>query len=544
MTNNIAIEEKPNFWKTFFNGKTISKLAVGIILFTIIIIPIIRMLFYIDGNSIKNVFGSKQFYSALLNSFTSTLVSTVISIVLAYALAWAISRTNIRFKQFFTVLITLPMLIPSISHGMGLIILFGNNGILTKFFNLSSSIYGFWGVVFGSVLYSFPVAFIMIADILKYEDQTPYEAAAVLGIPKHRQFAAITFPYIRKPMISVVFAIFTMIVTDYGVTLSIGGKFKTLPVMLYEDAVGQLNYSTGSVIGIVLLIPALVAFLFDLFNKDRANTSYVSKTYKSKNEVNDIIGYIIVAITSLTVVMVIVSFIVQAFAKAYPSNMSFTLDHFENTFSKNGGKFLLNSILIATLTSIVGIVIACSTAYLAARMKSRFSRFLHLMAIVSLAVPGLVLGLAYVIVFKKTFVYGTIAILVMVNTVHFFASPYLMIYNAFGKMNENLEDVGNILGINRIRIIFNVILPQSKYTLLEMFSYFFVNSMMTISAVSFLSTPSNKPVSLLINQFETYNMMECAAVVALLILVINMLMKGIVYLLKTIGVKYVDKKAI
>ena len=77
-----------------------------------------------------------------------------------------------------------------------------------------------------------------------------------------------------------------------------------------------------------------------------------------------------------------------------------------------------------------------------------------------------------------------------------------------------------------------------------MFSYFFVNCMMTISAVSFLSTPSNKPISLLINQFETYNMMECAAVVALLILIINVLMKGIVYLIKTIGTKYVDKKTI
>ena len=111
-------------------------------------------------------------------------------------------------------------------------------------------------------------------------------------------------------------------------------------------------------------------------------------------------------------------------------------------------------------------------------------------------------------------------------------------------MNENFEDVGHILGISRARIIKDVILPQSKYTLIEMFSYYFVNCMMTISAVSFLATSSNKPLSLLINQFETYNMMECAAVVALLILFINILMKGLVYLIKTIGMKYVDKKTV
>lgn len=530
--------------KNLLRARALSKIIIGIILFILIIVPIIRMIFYISPSSLKNVFGSKLFYNYLFNSISSTIVATILSILLAYGLAWAINRTNIKLKWLFTILITLPMLIPSISHGMGLIILFGNNGVITKTFGLHSSIYGFWGVVTGSILYSFPVAFIMISDILKYEDQSPYEAADVLGIPKIRQFTAITYPYIRKPMISVLFAIFTMIVTDYGVPLSVGGKYKTLPVILYEDAVGQLNYSSGSVIGLVLLVPALIAFLFDLFNKDKGNTSYVQKNYNKKSKKSDVIGYFIVGICSLVVMMVIFSFVIQAFAKSYPSNMTFTFKHFKNVFSKNGGKYLTNSIIIALFTSIFGVSVAAATAYLTSRIKSKYTRALHLMAIVSLAIPGLVLGLAYVIVFKKSFVYGTIAILIMVNTVHFFASPYLMIYNAFGKLNENLEDVGHILGIKRAKIVFNVILPQSKYTILEMFSYFFVNSMMTISAVSFLSTPSNKPVSLLINQFETYNMMECAAVIALLILIINILMKGIVYVIRTCGKKYVDKKAV
>ena len=530
--------------RSLLKKEGISKIFIGVLLFVIIVVPIVRMIFYIDKAALKSVFGSDQFYTGFLNSLTSTAVATVFSIVLAYALAWAITRTDIKCKWLFTILITLPMLIPSISHGMGLIILFGNSGVITKLFGSTHSIYGFWGVVVGSVLYSFPIAFIMIADILKYEDQSPYEAADVLGIPKIRQFTAITYPYIRKPMISVIFAVFTMIVTDYGVPLAVGGKFETLPVMLYKEAIGQLNYSTGSVIGLVLLLPAIAAFLFDLFNKDKGNTSYVQRNYHTKNKWRDPVGYAVVAVTSLMVMLVVFSFVIQAFARSYPNDLSFTLKHFANTFSKNGGKALGNSVLMALLTSVFGVAVATMTAYLTARMKSKTSRMLHLMAIISLAIPGLVLGLAYVIVFKKTFFYGTLAILIMVNTVHFFASPYLMIYNAFGKLNENLEEVGQILGISRTRIIFNVILPQSKYTLMEMFSYFFVNCMMTISAVSFLATSANKPFSLLINQFETYNMMECAAVVALVILAINMLMKGIVYLIKTIGGKYVDKKAI
>ena len=155
-----------------------------------------------------------------------------------------------------------------------------------------------------------------------------------------------------------------------------------------------------------------------------------------------------------------------------------------------------------------------------------------MISITSLAIPGLVLGLSYVLFFKGTILYGTIAILVLVNSIHFFASPYLLAYNSFGKLNENLEDVGTTLGISRARMLKDVFVPQMRDTLLEMFSYFFVNAMMTISAVSFLSTVKNMPVALLITQFEAQMLIECSAFVSLLILAANLIIKGIIYLLK------------
>ena len=207
-------------------------------------------------------------------------------------------------------------------------------------------------------------------------------------------------------------------------------------------------------------------------------------------------------------------------------------------------RYLDNSIFMSLFTAFVGMVIAFVTAYCTARLKTKTSKLLHIISIISLAIPGLVLGLSYVITFKSSFIYGTLIILILANSIHFFASPYLMMYNALNKVNENLESTGQVLGIPRYRIIFDVIIPQCKYTLLEIFSYFFVNSMMTISAVSFLATRTNKPLSLMINQFEAFNMMECAAVVALMILFVNVIMKTIVYLIKRKGVKYVNKKSI
>ena len=124
------------------------------------------------------------------------------------------------------------------------------------------------------------------------------------------------------------------------------------------------------------------------------------------------------------------------------------------------------------------------------------------------------------------------AILILVNTVHFFASPYLMIYNSFNIINKNLEDVGATMNISRPRILVDVLIPQTKDTLVEMMAYFFVNSMMTISAVSFLSNVSTKQLSLMITQFEAARLMERSAFVSLLILGVNLLVKALAYILK------------
>jgi iron(III) transport system permease protein len=124
--------------------------------------------------------------------------------------------------------------------------------------------------------------------------------------------------------------------------------------------------------------------------------------------------------------------------------------------------------------------------------------------------------------------------LILVNIVHFMASPYLMAYNSLGKLNINLEDVGRTLGLGRLRIILDVLIPQTKLTILEMLSYFFVNSMMTISAVSFLSTARNRPVSLMITQFEAQLFLEGAAFISLLILGCNLIIKCAIYVITKI----------
>jgi len=506
-----------------------SKILLSLVFISLVIIPLFRMFLNIDRDSIQKVFTSANFGKVICNSLLATGIATVITVIIAYLLALCISRTDIRFKKFFRIIFVLPMLIPSISIGMGLIILFGNNGLVTNVFHMDSGIYGLGGVILGSVLYAFPVAFLMLDDVMKYEDMNPYEAAQVLGISKLRQFKEITLPYLRKPLISVVFSTFTLIISDYGVPLMVGGKYTTVPVVMYQEVIGQLNFGKGAVYGSLLLIPAIAAFVIDLMNKDKGNSAYVVKQFvPKKNRIRNLVSYVYCGILTVFTALPLLAFVVLAFAKDYPKDYGFTFKNVLKTLKLRADEYLVNSIVIALAVAIIGCAVAFMTAYMSARMKSKASKFLHLSAITSAAIPGVVLGLAYVLTFSKTPLYGTVVILIMVNLVHFIASPYLMMYNSLSKINENLEDVGHIMGISRGYMIKDVFIPQCKYTLMEMFSYFFVNCMMTISAVSFLATTANKPVALMINQFEAQMQLEYAAVVSLAILLINLVIKGVI----------------
>jgi iron(III) transport system permease protein len=296
--------------------------------------------------------------------------------------------------------------------------------------------------------------------------------------------------------------------------------------MMYEDVIGLLDFAKGSVIGTVLLIPAFIAFIVDYLNREQVTSNYIKTPFSIKNNrIRDFFSYVCLGIISLFVLLPILTFAYLSFVRKYPMDLSLTIYHIQRIIELGGLHYLGNSLLIAFAGAFIGTFGAFSTAYLSARVKTQSSYFLHLMSITSLAIPGIVLGLSYVLFFNGSWIYGTLAMLILVNMVHFFASPYLMMYNTLNKMNRNLEDVGMILGVSRLNLICHVIVPQVVPTLKKMFAYLFVNSMMTISAVSFLSNVANKPIALMITQFEAIMMLECTAVVSLLILGINMLMQ-------------------
>lgn len=493
-----------------------------------IIYPFLCLCLNIEAGTMQELLASQQFTTAFKNSLIVSSVSTIISLIIAYVLSFTLNRTNIKHKNILAVLFTLPMLIPSVSHGIGFINLFGTNGLICDL-----DIFGLKGIIMGSVMYSFSTAFLMLNDVYKYIDNSLYENAKVLGLNKWETFKKITFPHMSKSFLPAMFAVFTLVFTDYGVPLAIGGNYITLPVYLYKQVIGLLDFSKGTVIGLFLLLPAFISFIMDIFKKDRELNDNVVKEYKiDENKARDVVFGALSYFVIIVMVIILGSFVYMSFMNKFPSDTSFSLNHFKYLFDNDVIRYLINGLIIALFTSIIGTCIAYLAAFVSSRSQGKLKKVVHILSIVSMSIPGIVLGLSYVLSFKGTFIYNTFIIIILCNIIHFSSSPYMLAYNALNKVNKTYEDLGITYSITPIKIMFNVLIPITKNTILEMFAYMFVNSMMTISAVAFLYNSSTMPIQLLINRYENSLMMEETAIISMIILIINLTIKLVVYLIQ------------
>ena len=506
-----------------FSGPRILRVFLGIYFLAFLVFPLLTLFGTMLHTDVLSVLRGPVFLQALKNSLFTSFCTALGSTLIAFCMAFCLTRANVPFSGVFRGLFLLPMLVPSISLGTGLVMLLGRNGILTRLFSLSFSIYGPHGVIAGEILYTAPILFLLFLSALSQEDYTPHEAAISLGIPAPARLRSLTLSSLKGSFLAGAFLAFTLSLSDYGVPLSVGGKFPTLSTILYSEVAGKLDFGKGSVIGTLLLIPAFLAFLADQAREKSSAGRFVTSAFvPGNNRKRDRAALAFCAVTALVFALPFAAFLFLTFVKDYPLQMTFTAEHLLAVLQGKAARFLGHSLLISGCSALLGAALAFPVAYFAVRRPTPFSRLLHLLAIFPMAVPGMVLGLAFLLFFRKTPLYGTFTILICADTVHFFSSPYLMLCHTLEEQNENLEAVGETLGIPVRRLVLSVLLPACASSLRRLGAYFFINNMVTISAVSFLASSSTRPLSLLITQYADQLNLEGAAALSFVILLINL----------------------
>ncbi len=478
-----------------------------------------------------NYFSTPALTNSIENSVTIAAITTVITVFVAFWFAYALTRTRMRGKGLFKTIALVPILVPSLLPGISLVYLFGNQGVVTGLL-MGESIYGPIGIVIASVFFTFPHAMLIMLVALGISDARLYEAATALRTSRWRTFWTVTLPGARYGLISAGFVVFTLTITDFGAPKVIGGQYNVLAVDIYKQVIGQQNFQMGAVVSVVLLIPAVLAFAVDraVQRKQVALLSARAVPYEPKPEPRRDLGmFLFCSLMAFFILVMLGMAQFASMAKLWPYDLSLSWKNFEFDRMDGGGwASYYNSIELGVWTALVGTTVVFLGAYLVEKTRGfRTGRNLfQFLAMMPMAVPGMVLGLAYIFFFNDpdnplNFLYGTMGILVVCTVAHFYTVSHLTALTALKQMDPEFESVSASLKQPVSRMFRRVTVPVCLPAILDIAIYLFVNAMTTVSAVVFLYSTDTTLASVAVLNMDDAGDVAPAAAMAMLIFYTN-----------------------
>jgi iron(III) transport system permease protein len=477
---------------------------------------------------------------SLWNSLWVSALVTVITVPLAFTFAYALRRSRMRGKALLRGITLLPLLAPSLLSAISLIYWFGNQGAMKELLTALGieQIYGAPGIVIAQCFAVFPHALMILVTALGAADGRLYEAADAMGTSTWRRFVTITLPGARYGLISAALVTFTLVITDFGIPKVIGGNFNMLATDVFKLVIGQQDFQRGAVVALLLLAPAALTFGVDRIVSARQTAMLTARAvpYRPKpRALRDRLLTAYCALIALLVLLMMGMAVFASFASFWPYNLSPSWRHYTmGLVDAEVGEGFVNSLTMAAGTAVFGTALVFVCAYLtekAASGRAAAGGFgpaaglrgaVRLLAMLPMAVPGLVLGLGFIFFFNAPGnplggLYHTMALLTMCTIVHFYTTGHLTAVTALKAMDAEFEAVAASLKVPFWTTFRRVTLPICTPALIDIARYFFINAMTTISAVVFLYSPETKVASIAILNLDEAGEMGAAAAMAVLI---------------------------
>ena len=472
--------------------------CIGIALVFFMLFPIgtiLKMSFIKEGSlTLENYikyFQNPRISRSLYNSFYVSIITMAITTILAFFYAYALQRTTIRGKGFFYIVAFMPLIAPSIMQALALILLFGRNGLITAhLLRISWSIYGATGIIVSEVLYCFPHAVVILYTTLSAVDTRLDEAAQSLGASSLKVFWKVTVPAAKYGLVSAAALTFNLTITDFGNPVVIGGDYNVLATEIYSQVTNLFRFDLGATISVILLVPSVCAFLINYYITKRsfALISGAARPFLQPSRKFKKWGFTIYCgLVSFAILLVFATVILGSFVKVWPYDWTLTLKHFH--FPSLGGySSIWTSFKIALVVGLLGAFFTLIAGYIVEKKRPFGVDFLYLLSIMPAAIPGLVMGLGYILAFNYPifFFYGTSTIIVICVVVCNFTLGTLSSVANLKNIDPSVEEAAISLGADSVRTFIRVIFPLSMVAFVQNFIYFFMRAMTTISAVIFL----------------------------------------------------------
>lgn len=482
--------------------------TLWLVLGLFIVYPFIKLLmttFIVDGRlSLDNlmlVFSNSYDRLALINSIWLAVTVAAMGTFLGFVFALAVTRIHLPapLRWFVAAVTILPLISPPFTSSIALTLSLGPNGIILKFFGIPDfNIYGFWGTWISESLTYFPVAFLTITSVLACIDPNLEDAGLSLGGSPFRVFRTVTLPLTMPAIANSILLLFACSLADFATPLVLAGhQFPVLPTQAYLQITGMYDLKGGAALSFALLVPALLVFVLQRFWVSRKSYVTVSGKSGAQTTVKGIgmAGTAVVMAICATVIAFILFLyaliVMGAFTKAWGLDNSFTWESFAYVFD-HGRKAMIDTLIIACISTPIGGLLAVSIAYVTQRKSFPANGLMEFVSLLNFALPGTVVGIAYIIAFNSSPIVltGTMSIIVAAYVSRYDSAGIRSVIASLHQIDPSLEEASLSLGASSIGTFKNVTLPLVIPALLAGMKYLFIHSMTAISATIFLVSVS------------------------------------------------------
>lgn len=503
----------------------------------------VRLTFMKDGKFTldvwKAILGNVQYLKALWGSVQLGIFTASFSTLIGFLFAFAVSRTSMKGKKLVTALATMPVISPPFSLTLSIILLFGNNGLITKqFLGLKNfSIYGLGGLTLVQTISMFPIAFLTMQGVLQAIDSTLEDASLDLNASRWHTFTHVTLPLAAPGILSSWLLVFTNSLADFANPLLLSGSYRVLSVESFIEVTGMNRISNGAALSILLLLPTLTAFF--------AQRSWVSKksfvvvTGKPSMRLSDLASpgtrkalSAFVIIVSVFIVALYGTIVAGCFVKNWGIDYTFTLANIGEALTR-GKQALLSTMTLAGIATPIAGLLAMISAVLVVRKKFPGKRLLEGLIMTPFAIPGTLVGISYILAFNKPplLLVGTGAILVINYVIRELPVGLEGGVAALRQIDPSIEEAASDLGADQATIFRTVILPLLRPAFISSMSYTFVRSMTAVSAIIFLISARWYHITIQIYNFSENIRFGLASVLSTTLIIIVLAVFGLMRLL-------------
>lgn len=515
----------------------ISILLTIALLILFVIYPLVKIVLFglSDGNggisfdNLRDIFSTTRYLKTFGRTMVLGLIVALISTFIGYIFAFTITRTNVPFKGFLKTIATLPILSPPFILSLSIIFLFGKQGLITNTLLgiKNNNVYGMGSLIVVQVMSFFPIAYMTLSGILESIDASVEDAACNMGASRWHTFWTVTFPLSLPGIISGCLLVFIQSLEDFSNPATIGGDFTTLSVEVYQIITGSYDMQKGSVLAVLLLLPAVIAFLLNKYWVNKKSfvtvTGKPTQARKLMNEPH--IKWPLFAFCMLVAAVILLFYgtvVFGSFVKTWGRDYTVTLDQYRRALAY-GWDSLKNSMILGLISAVAGGLLGMIIAYITAKRNYIGKRFIEVSSVLMFAVPGTVLGISYVLAFntKPIVLTGTALILIIVFTFRNMPVAIESGTTTLLQIDNSIEEASTILGADTGYSFRRITLPMLRNAFFSGIVYSFVKAITAVSAVIFLVSPRwNLVTSKIYTLFDQAKYSQAAAFVTMLVVIL------------------------